>query len=493
QMGEPDLVVSMPIAFEVPAAGDDIFRNFVLPVEIVGTHYVQAMEIRPDNRLVVHHASMAADRSRQARRKDAEEEGLGFGGIEIFSETDEPNGFFMTYKPGTISNPGRPEMSWRVDGRTDLVLNVHLQPTGKPESLRVDVGLYFAQSPPTLHPFLLRLDNDRAIDIPPGEAEFIVTDEFVLPIDVQVLGAYPHMHFLGKNVECYATLPDGSRQNLIEIPTWDFYWQASYSYKEPVFLPAGTKISMQLTFDNSADNPLNPHSPPQRILSGNRSADEMARLALRVLPEDKSGAFVLQAEMMRARLRKDPTSADSRTRLGNALRSLGQNERAIRRYREAAQINPSDFLSRNNLAGLLWETGQPEEAEQELLSILEASPDYLKAHENLAFMLSARGALDEAQAHLERMLELDSELADVHHKLGRLHARAKRPKEARTSFLAALQVDPAHIGATFDLGSLLASLGQFSQAIERFEYVLVLDPGHDGARQNLVRVRELDK
>src|SRR5262249_2863242 len=138
--------------------------------------------------------------------------------------------------------------------------------------------------PATLHPILLQMENDRALDIPPGEKNFVITDEFTLPVAVNVLAIYPHAHYLGRDLQASATLPDGTTQTLIRIGNWNLNWQAVYRYAQPLFLPKDTKISMHFTYDNSADNALNPNHPPQRVVAGNRSTDEMAHLWLQVLP-----------------------------------------------------------------------------------------------------------------------------------------------------------------------------------------------------------------
>ncbi len=85
-----------------------------------------------------------------------------------------------------------------------------------------------------------------------------------MPIDVDVLAVYPHAHYLGKVLEAYATLPDGTRKWLIRIPDWDLNWQGVYRYREPVFLPKGSVVSMRYRYDNSAANPRNPNDPPKK-------------------------------------------------------------------------------------------------------------------------------------------------------------------------------------------------------------------------------------
>ncbi len=169
------------------------------------------------------------------------------------------------------------------------------------------VGLYFTDKPPTRFPVLVQLEHDGALNIPAGDRDFIVTDDFRMPVDVDVLAVYPHAHYLGKLLEGYATLPDGTRKWLIRIPDWDLNWQAVYRYREPVFLPKGSVVSMRYHYDNSAANPRNPNHPPKRVRAGNQATDEMGHLWLQVLPRGAADhRRTIQEAIMRHRLEKYP-------------------------------------------------------------------------------------------------------------------------------------------------------------------------------------------
>src|SRR4029077_12539329 len=115
------------------------------------------------------------------------------------------------------------------------------------------------------------MENDRALDIPAGAKDFLVTDEITLPADVDVLAIYPHAHYLGQDLQALATLPDGTTKTLIHISRWDLNWQAVFRYAEPGALPAQTKTPMRFVYDNPADNVRNPNHPPQRVQAGNRA------------------------------------------------------------------------------------------------------------------------------------------------------------------------------------------------------------------------------
>ncbi len=161
--------------------------------------------------------------------------------IRIESQVFDPDSHLLFWKPGTIPYVEPEGMAMRLDPDTDLILNTHLQPSGKPEVIQPSIGLYFTPHPATKVPMLLQLENDSKLDIPAGQKDFVVTDKFTLPVDVDLLAIYPHAHYLGKDIQAVATLPDGTRKSLIHIPHWNLNWQAVYRYAEPLRCPRGRR------------------------------------------------------------------------------------------------------------------------------------------------------------------------------------------------------------------------------------------------------------
>jgi hypothetical protein len=165
------------------------------------------------------------------------------------------------------------------------------------------VALYFTNEKPRRHLMDVGLTSSR-IDIPPGERNYRVTDHFEIPVDVDVMGIIPHAHYICRNMLGYAVLPDGTKRTLLHIPDWNFNWQDQYRYPVPIRLPAGTRIEMEFTYDNSEANPRNPSHPPRRVLYGPGSTDEMAGLHLEVAPARESDleelSQALWGRMMRA-------------------------------------------------------------------------------------------------------------------------------------------------------------------------------------------------
>ena len=278
QLGKPDRVVEMRNSFEVPAEGRDRYQCFAMPADLGRDRYVRAIEIRPGNRKVVHHALLFQDVTGTARRRDSG------GGYECFGAP----GFLPVrglggWTPGGLPVRMPPGIPLVLHQGADLVVQIHYHPTGKPESDRTAVALYFTDQPPQRHMTDVFLTSNR-IDIPPGDRAYKVTDHFVLPVDVEVLGIVPHAHYVCKEMEGRAVLPDGRRRVLLRIRDWNFDWQEQYHYEQPILLPAGTRVEMEFTYDNSEANPRNPNRPPQRVTWGPGTTDEMAGLHLEVVP-----------------------------------------------------------------------------------------------------------------------------------------------------------------------------------------------------------------
>src|SRR6185369_1944138 len=174
----------------------------------------------------------------------------------------------------------------KVKKGSDLVLQLHLHPSGKSEQEQSTIGLYFAKKPPEKIMTSLPL-RSRNIDIPAGEKNYKVKSEFTTPIDIQIVGITPHAHLVCKEMKGKAYLPDGTMKPLIWIKDWDFNWQEQYLYQTPIKIPAGTRLELDFTYDNSADNIRNPNNPPKRVTFGEQTADEMAILFLQIVGENQ--------------------------------------------------------------------------------------------------------------------------------------------------------------------------------------------------------------
>jgi Flp pilus assembly protein TadD len=499
QLGPPDLVIAADKPFSVPADGPDVFWNFILSPTVRETHQVKSIEIRPGNARTVHHANLQIDRSRSLRYRE-KVRGEGFAGMDIAiaSDTFDPDSHFLFWKPGATPWEEPAGMSWRLDPGNDLILNVHLRPTGKAELVQPSIGIYFVREQQTKYPMLLQLEHDGALDIPPGERDFLVADDFRMPLDADLLAVYPHAHYLGKLLEGFATLPDGTRRWLIRIPDWDLNWQAVYRYREPLFLPKGAVISMRYHYDNSAANPRNPNAPPKRVLGGNQATDEMAHLWLQVLPRGAGDRrAVLQEAIMNRRLEKYPADFLANFNLGALFLNRKDIPSAIAHLGAALRVEPEQPAALNTFGAALESDGKLDEAIEQFRHALRLRPDDASARYNLANTLAAQGRLEDAAAGFRELLAGHPEdgaahehLAQILQELGDSAASAGRLQPAAECYRELVALEPGNADLRNNFGILLARSGDLASALVQFEAALKLDPAHAAAGRNLEVTRQ---
>jgi Flp pilus assembly protein TadD/mono/diheme cytochrome c family protein len=500
QLGKPDLVLKASQPFTVAPGGTDVFRNFVLPYPLKEGHYIRAMEIRPGAPQVVHHANVLIDRTASYRRQHPADWQQGVPGMEILLDagnTFDPDSHFLFWKPDTPALIEPEGMPWRLDPGNDLILNVHLKPSGKPEVVDAEIGLYFTDQPPAKQPMLLQLDRDDALDIPPGDKGFVVEDSMALPIDVDVLGVYPHAHYLGKDMQAWATLPNGDKKWLVWIRDWDIDRQSVYHYRQPVHLPKATVLHMRYVYDNSDANPRNPHSPPVRVRAGNRSEDEMAHLWLQVLPAhtDPSAPdsrLQLEEAWMRNRLRKTPDDRVSLYNLGAALLGEGRYKEAVEVYERDGQNHPEDPRTLNALGAALEKAG---EWQQALDRYRQAAPDSVQTADaancdgrfNLARLEQQHDLFDEAARDYRTKLIVCPEDAETHSGLGDALAASGHAESAQSEYRRALELDSGDLSAHYNLGVMALQSERFADAISHLEAALARKPDFAEAHQRLAQ------
>jgi mono/diheme cytochrome c family protein len=284
QAGEPDQIVGMTDAYTVPADGPDQFRCFVVPLGRKEEVYVSGFEFRPGNKRVVHHAIIFVDSTGAGRRLAAQSTG---GGYRCVGGPGFPaSGAIGGWAPGADPRREEPETALPVPAGSDLVIQIHYHPSGKPEQDRSTLGLHYSDAPTKGRAGMVLVN--RRIYIRPGDKNFVVEASATVPQDVDLVGITPHAHYLATDMKVDAHLPDGRVTPLIWIRDWDFNWQGQYRYAQPVRLPKGTRIAMRYVYDNSADNPHNPSNPPKSVTWGEETNDEMAITFLEfVLPSPK--------------------------------------------------------------------------------------------------------------------------------------------------------------------------------------------------------------
>lgn len=281
QMGPPDQIATMAEAFTVPAEGRDIYRKFVIPLNRDKDTWVKGIEFRPGDPRVVHHILYYLDTSGKAREYDAKDPAPGFRGMgQSNGEFRYIGGWDVGSQPTELPYGLR----WFIPRGADLVVQVHYHPIGRETTDQSSVGFHYSDEPTakpwTIIPVPPHFGMMQGIDIPAGEKEHIEKASFVIPQDCETFAVNAHAHYLGKRMEMTATFPDGSVRWLLKTSNWDFKWQEDYQFQEPIKLPAGTRLDVLMSYDNSAENPANPTNPPRRVVWGPATTDEMGVITL---------------------------------------------------------------------------------------------------------------------------------------------------------------------------------------------------------------------
>jgi Flp pilus assembly protein TadD len=494
QLGEPDLIVTAPKGFTLPGAGKDLFRNFAIPVPIAATKYVRGIELRADNPRIVHHAGVGVDRQRVSRTLDGSDGQPGFAAMP-----DDAVENVYGWSPGKAPFMEPADRAWTLTKGSDLVVQMHLLPGGKPEVVRPSIGLFLSDTPPDHEPLPVRLES-KAIDIPAGQADYAIEDSYTLPSDVDVISVYPHAHYLAREMKAFATLPDGSVRWLLWIKAWDFRWQDQYRYRTPLFLPKGATLSIRFTYDNSSVNPRNPHRPPERVRWGPQSSDEMGALWLEVLPRRREDIPALAGDYSARSLRADTAGAEMQARtnpsdplahnfLATKYLQAGRIDEAAAELGQAIRLKPDDAEAHSNLAIAYQRQGRAFEALREAREAVRLKPGDDRMHFNLANVLAASdpgGASAEAAiSELRRATALNPGNADAHFNLGVLLGARRQVAEAAVALRRAVDLAPQNAEAHRNLGVALALVGRLDDGIAEVREAVRIQPDSTAARGSL--------
>ena len=301
-LGAPDLVLTLPQPIDVAPDGPDQYRNVVLPIDLPDDRWITAIDFEPSARKVLHHALFFVGPAGAPVGTDEIVPGLGGAGrrgrgagIDAAAQTAAGLGGWVPgmtprFYPDGIAQP--------LPKHSNLILQLHLHPSGKPEREQGRLALYLSPSTPAKSMTSVQVPPAfgfaMGINIPADEPHYVVKDSFVLPVALEAYGARGHAHYLCREMKMTATLPDGSTRGLLWIKDWDFGWQDSYFYKAPFTLPKHTRIDAELVYDNSGGNPKNPNAPPKRVLWGRGSLDEMGSMSLLVTAPGGADADLLR-------------------------------------------------------------------------------------------------------------------------------------------------------------------------------------------------------
>ena len=296
KLGKPDLILEMPDTFTLRAEASEtqeIYRDFVLPVPIAQDEVVAAVEFLPGNPRIVRHASLFTDSSRIDRKLQSQSGAVGYtafhAGLPAY-----PAGTLYEWAPGVAPRWMPAGIGIPLKKGADIVLQLHFAPTGRAETERSRIGLYFAKKP-TVHAATIALGASE-VYFKPG-AKAVITDSYTLPVAAQLFGLVPNAHNVCTHFKATATLPDGTKKILLQIDDWDLDWKAPYRYAVPLLLPAQTKIALEIVFDNTRVNPRDPRRRPHFVIPGWGTMDEMASLWLLVAPMKASDQSALTASL----------------------------------------------------------------------------------------------------------------------------------------------------------------------------------------------------
>lgn len=277
QVGEPDLVLTMEEAYVHQGNNQDMYKIFVLPTGLSQDTDIEAIEVRPDNKDICHHAILGVDVSGQAAQLDAATPEYGytqFGGFGF----DPIDNFFSAWVPGSSPLVFPPTLGKKLYANSDLLVQMHYGPSSIEQSDQSSVNIFFADQPIVRYVQTASVNPthlDEPFYILPGEVKtFHGTID--VPADVSLIDVAPHGHLICKSYEVFAVSPNAQDTiKIIKIPEWDFNWQGLFAFPNLTRIPAGYTIHCIGAFDNTADNPSNPNDPPQLMTWGESTTEEM--------------------------------------------------------------------------------------------------------------------------------------------------------------------------------------------------------------------------
>ncbi len=482
QLGEPDLVLETT-PYTLSADGGDQFRNFVIPINVAAPQWVESIELRPTNPRATHHARLGVDRSLESVRRDADDRMPGYEGM---AWGQDPDGQLVTWVPGMAAQPGMPGAAWRLYPRTSLILHTHMQPTGKPETVQFHVGIHFAKQSPTQRPVMMRIGS-RRIDIKPGESQYVATDEYVVPVDLEIHSIFPHAHSLCREARVDAVLPDSSTKPLVWIKDFDEKWHDNYRFSKPVRVPRGSKLRTSFTYDNTDQNIRNRHHPPVRVVYGPHISDEMQDVYMQVtiVVADERAAFMedldrydnlSQIEGFHKTLEKYPKDPWSKEGLAACYIALGKPKEAVRLLEERLKLGTDQVYPTVSLGLACIAAGDPARAEKLEREAIAHDATYPLAWFGLGRALEARSDSVRAEQAFRRAVELAPAMTDAYAGLADSLAKQKKLAEAAAVCEEAIKLSPDAANLYLKLAGFLAREHLYGDSLRNLETARRLAP-----------------
>lgn len=287
-VGTPDVVFEMPEAYNVPAQGTVNYEYFYVPTNFTEPKWIQAVEVRPGDRTVVHHVlayyRAAPDQQRTPLLKPSHPAGPPPSPAGTRPPQQLPYGrrLIGSYAPGTNPQVLPPGTALRLEAGGIIELQIHYTSTGTAASDKTRIGFVFSKDEKPREVLASAFLNPTLV-IPPGKADVRIDADVTFLQDATVWGLFPHTHVRGKKWRYALELPDGSRQTVLDIPRYDSNWQTYYIFKRPLQVPAGAKLIATAWFDNSPANKSNP-DPKMEVHWGDQVWDEMHYTGIMISP-----------------------------------------------------------------------------------------------------------------------------------------------------------------------------------------------------------------
>jgi hypothetical protein len=279
EIGTPDAVISMPKEFEVPESGTIAYQFFQVPTNFTEDKWVQAIEVRPGARSVVHHVLVFC-REPGPRRSPGFVQVVpkfsGFGRSNeggSLREDVQPGSLIATTAPGTNSMTFKPGSAMRIKAGATLAFQVHYTTNGTATRDRTSVGMIFAKQPPRREMRNSAFVNPLFV-IPPGAADHAVESAIQFTENSHIWALFPHTHLRGKSWEYRLVYPDGRHEVVLSVPKYNFNWQTYYLFNRPLAVPKGSRLEATAHYDNSTANKWNP-DPKVAVRWGPQTWEEM--------------------------------------------------------------------------------------------------------------------------------------------------------------------------------------------------------------------------
>lgn len=492
-LGKPDWVGEMKSDYVRQPSDTDTWRNIVLPVDIKQSRYVRAYDFNPGNPQAVHHAVILVDSTGEGRARDKLDTEQGFDGMQngqlrFSSGSEMPDGQVLGWTPGKIPYEGDQDIAWQINPGDDLIVQLHIPASGKPEAIRCQVALYFSEKKPRKQPFAIAL-TAREIDIPPGVDDYQKQLEFRLPTEVDLLSLYPHAHYLCEEMLAYAKLPDGTQRTLMKIPEWNFDWQDDYRFAKPVRLPPGTKVGMKYRYNNTALNLRNPNNPPKRVVYGESSTDSMGDLLLQVVATRSDGRqrlakayqkyqFEKSLNRYRNLTEREPEQAKHFVGLGEAQMLLEEWKQASMSLQKAIELGNRDPRTYAKLAVTYQQQQDLDEFLAAQKSAVELAPENARFRRDYAVGLQQAGRHNESLVQFQRLLEIEPEDLQALVNVGIGLGRQGNAKQSELHLRRAVELAPNLALAHVNLGITLRAQKKYDEAIRHLKRALELEPNN---------------